>query len=238
MAALGCRYPDFIQQPDGSVYITETQKTIARVHKVPTDLLQGLWTQYTVATVTTAGLALTVTAKEAGTRVAVPSALFPDWTHYSRVGYGFTIDMWLDAAPVTSVAAGGAPQRILDFRPAGCSGGAQSVCPGVVVTSTPPPAADAAGAPSVTMTMTDAAGASFAFTLDATCASRLSSAPVHASGKHYVAIIADGGPLIVSAMVDGVLCDGGTTQQRGWSWFPDTLGDVNGGSQVLVAGDE
>ena len=34
-------YPDFIW--DDGLYITETQKTIARVHKIPDDLLRCLW---------------------------------------------------------------------------------------------------------------------------------------------------------------------------------------------------
>jgi hypothetical protein len=35
-------YPDFIEQ-DGSLFITETQKTVARVHQVPPWLLERLW---------------------------------------------------------------------------------------------------------------------------------------------------------------------------------------------------
>lgn len=36
-------YPDFIW--DDGLYITETQKTIARVHRIPDDLLQRLWAE-------------------------------------------------------------------------------------------------------------------------------------------------------------------------------------------------
>jgi hypothetical protein len=34
-------YPDFIQ--DGGLYITETQKSVARVHHIPDELLRSLW---------------------------------------------------------------------------------------------------------------------------------------------------------------------------------------------------
>ena len=34
-------YPDFIW--DDGLYITETQKSIARVHRIPSDLLRSLW---------------------------------------------------------------------------------------------------------------------------------------------------------------------------------------------------
>jgi len=57
-----CRpgYPDFVQDfgPNGTVteqswtlYITETQKTIARLHAVDTQLLQGLLSQHFVSEV-------------------------------------------------------------------------------------------------------------------------------------------------------------------------------------------
>jgi hypothetical protein len=38
----GISYPDFIEE-DGDLYITETQKTIARVHAIETDLLDRLF---------------------------------------------------------------------------------------------------------------------------------------------------------------------------------------------------
>ena len=38
----GISYPDFIEE-DGRLYITETQKSIARVHEVPGQLLDRLW---------------------------------------------------------------------------------------------------------------------------------------------------------------------------------------------------
>ncbi len=40
-------YPDLIEQ-DGRYWITETQKTVARVHSVDPELLEGLWKQGTV----------------------------------------------------------------------------------------------------------------------------------------------------------------------------------------------
>lgn len=37
---------------------------------------------------------------------------------------------------------------------------------------------------------------------------------------HHVAFIVDGAVGIVTAVVDGVLCDGGTERDRGWEWLP------------------
>jgi hypothetical protein len=53
----GMSYPDLIEQ-DGRYWITETQKTVARVHPIDPTLLEGLWTQGLVKTVTKNGLAL------------------------------------------------------------------------------------------------------------------------------------------------------------------------------------
>jgi hypothetical protein len=39
---VGISYPDFIED-DGRLFITATQKTVARVHEVPEWLLRRLW---------------------------------------------------------------------------------------------------------------------------------------------------------------------------------------------------
>jgi hypothetical protein len=36
---------------------------------------------------------------------------------------------------------------------------------------------------------------------------------------HHVAVIVDGGPKVITFVVDGVLCDGGETRQFGWGRF-------------------
>jgi BNR/Asp-box repeat. len=51
----------------------------------------------------------------------------------------------------------------------------------------------------------------------------------------HVAFIVDGGPKIITVIVDGVLNDGGAVRQYGWGRFPRELGDVNGETQALFA---
>ena len=41
--------------------------------------------------------------------------------------------------------------------------------------------------------------------------------------RHDVTVIVDGGPNIVSFVIDGVLCDGGARRQFGWGRFPATI---------------
>jgi hypothetical protein len=51
-------YPDFIEEPDGRVYITETQKTVARVHPIDPVFLKKLHGQFENRSVAREGLAL------------------------------------------------------------------------------------------------------------------------------------------------------------------------------------
>jgi hypothetical protein len=51
---------------------------------------------------------------------------------------------------------------------------------------------------------------------------------------HHIVIIVDGGPKIVTFLVDGILCDGGDERQFGWGRFDNTLSDINGNSTIAV----
>jgi hypothetical protein len=75
-------YPDFIED-GGRFFVTETQKTIARVHPIDRSLLDGLWTQRENRTLTRKGLILDVAgaADQAMPRLPLLTG-----------GGGFTID--------------------------------------------------------------------------------------------------------------------------------------------------
>ncbi len=51
----------------------------------------------------------------------------------------------------------------------------------------------------------------------------------------HAAVIVDGGPKIVSFVIDGVFNDGGDVRQYGWARFPKDFGDVNGSPRAEVA---
>lgn len=102
-------YPDLIEQ-DGQYWITETQKTIARVHKIDQALLKGMWRHGQDRQVAEAGLVLTADVEKinAGTVDAPPLPALQEST-------GFTLEFWLTP---DSVAAG---QILWDSRNAeGC----------------------------------------------------------------------------------------------------------------------
>jgi len=51
----------------------------------------------------------------------------------------------------------------------------------------------------------------------------------------HIVFIVDGGPKIISVVVDGVLNDGGAVRQYGWGRFAPQLSDVNGLRETKVA---
>jgi hypothetical protein len=56
-------------------------------------------------------------------------------------------------------------------------------------------------------------------------------------GWHHIVATVDGGPKIITFVVDGVLCDGGADRDLGWGRFPAALGDCNGKPQALIGID-
>ena len=80
-------YPDLIEQ-DGRTFITETQKTIARVHEIDPNLLAGLWSQGKAGIVARRGLVAEVTGLDIGRqRLRLPRAIG------QAEGPGFTIEV-------------------------------------------------------------------------------------------------------------------------------------------------
>lgn len=86
--AIRMSYPDLIEQ-DGRFWLTETQKTVARVHAVDRSLLDGLWRQAEVRTVCTNGLVME--KLDAGGAVSHPAAP-RSFGELSRGG--LTVGLW------------------------------------------------------------------------------------------------------------------------------------------------
>jgi len=100
----GMSYPDLIQQ-DGRYWVTETQKTVARVHELDKTLLEGLWNQGSDKTVTQKGLLLDLDAGQLqDEEVELASSLDLEETG------GMTLDFWIRPDDLS------AGQVILDSR--------------------------------------------------------------------------------------------------------------------------
>jgi hypothetical protein len=52
---------------------------------------------------------------------------------------------------------------------------------------------------------------------------------------HHVAIVVDGGPKIITFIIDGIVNDGGAHRQFGWGRFSPTLRSANGSDTLRIA---
>jgi len=102
--AMRMSYPDLIEQ-DGRFWVTETQKTIARVHEIDKDLLEAMWTQGEVKQVARDGLVVELDeeAIQAG-KVKLPKPFDVEESG------GISLDLWVQ---FDDLAAG---QIIADSR--------------------------------------------------------------------------------------------------------------------------
>lgn len=107
-------YPDLIEQ-DGRFWLTETQKSVARVHAVDDELVRGLWRQQSIKEVCRTGLVLEkFDASDVGSRPTIPRA-FGDLT-YGGVTVELLFELESEAAGVTlfsSLDSGGAGVRVV-----------------------------------------------------------------------------------------------------------------------------
>ncbi|MBL7043282.1 MAG: exo-alpha-sialidase [Pirellulaceae bacterium] len=193
----GMSYPDLIEQ-HGRSWITETQKTLARVHPIDPTLLDDLWNQGKVKTVAERGLVLDLDAEA----IRKGDAAMPQVPSL-REGGGFSIDFWIRR---DDTAVG---QIILDSR--------DDQGRGIVVTT--------AEHNCLRIEVNDGKHSGFW-----SCDRDL----VPPGDWHYVAMIVDGGPNVISMVVDGVLCDGGQASVYGWGRFTPELGDVRGSDRLRI----
>lgn len=70
----GISYPDWIED-NGEYYLTETQKSVARIHRIPADFLEMIWAQEENCSLTTCGLVFDLknAGKDSGNEISLPS---------------------------------------------------------------------------------------------------------------------------------------------------------------------
>ncbi len=182
-------YPDFVEE-HGHYYITETQKTIARVHDIPTPFLDELWKQGSVHTMQKTGLVAERGSGRADLRI--PTRF--DLTPASGTG-GLTLDLDLD------LPAGAAEQTLLQSRLSDGEGLSVSMTKEWALVLSFRGARDPqdGGDPEIAESSWDTDPGVLA-----------------APGPHHVTFIVDNGPRIILCVVDGKLCDGGASRSFGW----------------------
>ena len=204
-------YPDWLEE-NGEYYLTETQKTIARIHKIPNKYLEMLWNQAENNTLTTDGLALELKNEDcqASRKFNMPAL----GKLYN--GNGFSLEFKLKTAKLKK------DQVLLDTRrkkTEGYNGGAKFAGNGLKI--------------SILKSGT------IEILLDDGRSPLLWNSGVSTikpSSKHHIVINVDAQAKILTFIIDGDLCDGGD-RPFGYARFSPYMYDVNGEEEVYFSRD-
>ncbi|MEZ0355159.1 hypothetical protein [Mycobacterium sp. SA01] len=202
-------YPDFVAD-NGRYFFTETQKSIARVHEVPAEFLEMLWNQHTARTVTQNGLIVDGGDDIVREPRTLPISLLPDLGSGTKEqeSRGFTLDFLLN---LESLDFG---QVIVDNRDENGDGLAVSTTDrGTLQLSIRGALGPWFEGPS--RVVRDFGLAEVSWDCD--------PGVLQPGVWHHVGIIVDGGPKIISFVVDGKFNDGGDRRQFGWARFAREL---------------
>lgn len=202
-------YPDLVED-GGKFFITETQKTVGRLHEISGALIDGLFNQFDNRTVATNGLVMSL-RQPVPTEAKMPP--LPELhqrdtksedQHGKDLRSGFSLDLWVNLA---ALAAG---QHLLDSRDASGKG---------ILVST-------ASAGTIRIALNDGRQ-EVAWESD--------RGALKTGNPQHVVITVDGGPKVITYVVNGVLCDGGDERQFGWGRYSPTLRAPNGAAKARVA---
>ncbi|MCW5978438.1 MAG: hypothetical protein KIT09_10190 [Bryobacteraceae bacterium] len=201
-------YPDLVED-GGRYFLTETQKETARVHEIEPALVEGLWGQFENRSVAAAGLLLDLRAPVPGETPMprLPAFLARDSRRPDHGAQDFRSGFSIDLWVTFEGLEKG--QILLDNR----TSSGQGVC------------LQAAGDRQLELILNDAR-----------TESRWMSDPgmLEAGRRHHVAVVVDGGPKIISFIIDGKLCDGGEYRQFGWGRFNPNLNTPQGGPTLRI----
>jgi hypothetical protein len=205
-------YPDLVEE-GGKFYVTETQKNVGRVHEIPQALLEGLFGQGNCREVAKSGLVLDLPSgkpmPKGSAMPRLPELHSRDTKRADHGGKDLRGGFSLDLwLKFDALAAG---QILLDSR---AETGA-----GICVRTTE--------AGTIEVLLHDGRQQA---TWDS------DRGLLQAGRLQHVVITVDGGPKIITFVVDGILCDGGDQRQFGWGRFSPTLRAPNGSSVLTMGG--
>lgn len=216
----GIGYPDFIQPSDSAgspVWITETDKVTARLHRINDTLLHDLYTQRTARTAAASGLVInasqpsrSILSGPASWSVSAPAS----WGTLSA-GSGLTLELSLSSAVAAPVSDN---PPLLD-----CRSNATGQGFAVILNST---------SGQVVLALDDGAGNFQQWSSDPQCPV---APPMSSSSAHHVVVSVDGLSRFISFLVDGVFNDGGDARPQGWAALNPVIGDLGGGGRCAVA---
>ncbi len=198
-------YPDLVQERK-QFFVTETQKHIARTHEIDSKLIEGLWNQFDRKEVSREGLLLET--KEA----SADMPLLPIFLKRSnRADYASE-----------DLRAGFSLDVWVNLK---------SIVPGQVLIEN----RDEQGR-GFSLTVADNQSVELILN-DGRSESRWQSDPnvLRTGSPQHVVAVVDGGPKIITLIVNGSLSDGGDTRQFGWGRFNPQFLSANG-ARILKVG--
>ncbi|MFA5192477.1 MAG: LamG-like jellyroll fold domain-containing protein [Verrucomicrobiia bacterium] len=204
-------YPDLVED-GGKFYVTETQKNVGRVHEIPAVLVNGLFNQFANKTIATNSLSLNLPADKPMPKEApmpkLPVLNLRDTKRADHGGKDARAGFSLDLwLQLDSLKPG---QAILDSR--------DESGKGVLVSTT--------DAGTIQITLNDGRTES-SWDCD--------KGVVKPGKPQHVVITVDGGPKIITFVVNGILCDGGNERQFGWGRFSPNLRTPTGAAMLKIA---
>lgn len=208
-------YPDLIEYR-GCIYITETQKNIARSHLLDGQLLDNLWLQAAGECSLVAKPVLDVTLSDQHAQLSVPMPKLPVFItrDHARADYGtsflrtgFSVELWINFTQFDG------DHIILDNRSAAGKGFFVQVHKNKTLS----------------LCLNDGRTCCL-WSCDPGC--------LMADTLHHVVITVDSGPHVISFVIDDKLNDGGVYRQFGWGRLSLHLRDVNGSDTLsIIASD-
>ena len=204
-------YPDLVEE-GGEVYLLETQKDVARVHQLDHALLDGLWGQFEETSVLTdEGCIAAWRASSDQSRQVImpplPAFLARDHDSPDYGAKDLRAGFTLELWLRLERLDGG--QRLLDARADDGQGWALRTTEG--------------GTVEIILN-------------DGRTENRWDCDPgsLHPGQLQHLAVVVDGGPKIITFLVDGAVCDGGDARQFGWGRFSRDLRHVSSRSHNPV----
>ncbi len=198
-------YPDLVEE-GGEYYLTETQKDIARVHKIAPDLLRGVWSESFDVNNLRTGLLVEEVPVENDILEMPSLPLFnkrgPESPYGSEdLRAGFSLELWLGLSLKNPVV-------LLDTRKPDGQGFSLSY----------------KGEGIIEIVISDGRS----------CFSWCSD-PIVTGNRNHVVVVVDGGPKLISFIANGAFQDGGKFRQFGWGRFGKELRHANGSTNLKVS---
>lgn len=204
-------YPDLVEDK-GNYYITETQKDIARVHLMSPELLAGLWGQFDNQTRTTNNLVLNWSYGNKPFPQSVKNVSISNFYARDNNTLDYRGKMERNGYTVElafKLTNWSCDQILVDARTEDGKGWC--------IRTT--------GNQTLEIVMNDG---------QTQASWSCDEGAIKLNQEHYMSVVVDAGPHVISFVIDGILNDGGSTRQFGWGRFSLYLKSVAGSDELII----